>query len=89
MDLFFGVQNEFWDKLCGGIISKFLVMWREKRAFSVRKLRGDDECVVSLRDDAGGIRVGVIMSVPSERDGAWIAEKSYLKKKSEIEYLLL
>lgn len=30
---------------------------------------------------AGGIWARVIMSVPSERDGAWAAEKSYLKKK--------
>lgn len=57
----------------------------------MRRLRGDDECVVALRDDVGGIWVRVIMSVPSERDGAWAAGKNHLRKKfkSEIEYLLL
>lgn len=91
MDPSFGVQNEFGDKLYQEIISRYLVIWTEKRAFSVRRLRGDDECVVGLRDDVGGIWVRVIMSVPSERDGAWAAEKDHLRKKfkSEIEHRLL
>jgi len=53
----------------------------------VRKLREDDECVLYLKDDMdalwleGSVCFRVIMSVTSERDWMWAAEKGCLKKK--------